>query len=321
MRNNVVNTVNLGYDSSNLRHRQLSRAALASFAFASSMVASAGMSAAGIQLQMHAHEAIFQATMDENLQKFGLWDLVKALDPGQAATEGLRHAQYSAQMPLDMIHDILPLPQDGDALSSLVNIDDSIATRTFNDIKNAAQENEMGWIANIATIAGVGAGVLAGGYAIAKTSSVFRGFFVKNSSEYYDKRKSLLLSGMAMRDDIDETKERAIEAYARLLEFEGQGQNSVSPETCMIRARYQLKDLDLEKMISKIEKKSDEISEARIGAGDTAIIRGRDPSLVGPTKIRDIVREVIMDTMPVGVIDPFQHESDPNANPGGSPEP
>jgi hypothetical protein len=178
----------------------------------------------------------------------------------------------------------------------------------------------MGLAANLVILGGL---TLAGGAALAGGSKMWRRYFVKSSDEYYEKRKQLLVSGTAVRSDIDATKERAVDAYARLLAFEKHGHEGKVKDIHLDAAKRVLEKRSLEGLLEKIETTLNQIDDARDKAILEAQEQGADPSSIGSAYPRDIVREVVMDTMPVSeVVDPFESMLRPTpAGPSGGGDP
>lgn len=147
---------------------------------------------------------------------------------------------------------------------------------------------------------------LAGGAALAWGDKLRRKFFVKSSDEYFEYRKKLLVNGTAVRSDIEATRERAVDAYARLLAFSENGHEASVREEHMARSREFLEQYQFGALLEKIEQTTKTIYDNRSEERFKARKDGRSPDEVGSGSLRDIVREVIFDTMPdPEIVDPF----------------
>lgn len=165
----------------------------------------------------------------------------------------------------------------------------------------------------------LGSIAVAGGAALAWGDKLRRRFFVKSSDEYFEYRKKLLVNGIAVRSDVDATRERAVDAYARLLTFDEAGHEGRVQEEHIVRSREFLEQYQFGALLEKIELTASDIYDNRSEERFMARKEGRNPDDAGSGKIRDIVREVILDTMPAAeVVDPFDSMLRPSPDPAGN---
>lgn len=308
MRSNVRNGVNTGFDTELFRHRLLGNLTLASWAFCFGTIAGVSAGEASIFALQDAAQALFEAKMDEDLAREGMFETLKHVDPKFFAQQMVHHVGSNINGVVDVFAEYVPDGGDGFAKS----LTDNPAAQLANDLIKGTDE-KMDWLSPILKTAALGGTVFAAAYAISRASSVFKAWFVSTSEEYFEKRKALLVSSQAVKSDIRETRERAVRAYARLVAFERAGGQAALEQADLDFSQTVLRNLPLQAVLKKVEAKMERISEKRVEEVGRAIYAGADPASVGEVEMRDLVREVIMDRSP-DVVDPFVL-----ATPGPSP--
>jgi len=299
MRSNVRNGVNLGFDTELYRHRLLGNLTLASWTFTFGIIAGVSVADASVLTLQDAARALFEAKMDEELVGQGLLETLKHVDPKLFAQQMVQQVGYNIEGAVDVFAQYVPNGGDGFAGS----LTDNPAAQLANDLIKGTDE-KMEWLSPILKTAAFGGTLFAAAYAISSASSVFKAWFVTTSEEYFEKRKALLVSGQAVKSDILETRERAVQAYAGLIAFERRGGQAVLETPDLDLARMSLEDLPLGDVLKKLEVRMEGLREARLKDLERAIYAGDDPASVGPVRMRDILRDVIMDRSPT-VVDPF----------------
>jgi hypothetical protein len=308
MKSNVRNGVNIGFDTDLYRHRFLGNLTLASWAFCFGTIAGVSAGEASVLTLQDAARALFEARMDEELARVGMLDALKNVDPKLFAQQMAYHVGANINGVVDVFAQYVPDGGDGFAKS----LTDNPAAQLANDLIKETDE-KMDWLSPILKTAALGGTVFAAAYAISRASSAFKAWFVTTSEEYFEKRKALLVSGQAVRSDIQETRERAVSAYAGLIAFERGGAQATVDTIHKDLAQDALTHLPLGDMLREIELKMHALSVKRREEREDVAFRGGDRTAVGPVQMRDIVREVIMDRSP-DVVDPFV-----SATPGPSP--
>ena len=299
MRSNLRNGVNLGFDTDLFRHRALLSATLGSLAFCAGTIAGVSAGEASILTLKDAASALFEARMDEQLVDSGLLDLLKNIDVKLFVTQMVDHAGSNVEGVYDVFAQYVPGGGDG----FIGSLTDNPAAQLANDLIKETDE-KMDWLSPLLKTAALGGTIFAAAYALSRASSAFKSWFVTTSEEYFEKRKELLVSGRAVRSDIRETRERAVNAYARLIAFEQGGAQATVETIHKTLAQDEISHLPLGDMLREIDLKLRELIVKRREERKDVAFRGGDPNSAGPSQTRDIVREVIMDRSP-DVTDPF----------------
>lgn len=299
MRSNVRNGVNLGFDTELHRHRLLGSLTLASWAFCFGTIAGVSAADASILTLQDAARAMFEAKMDEELAREGIFETLKHVNPKLFAQQMIQQVGYNVDGAFDVLTQYVPDGGDG----FIKSMTDNPAAQLANDLIMEPDE-KMDWLSPILKTAALGFTVYATALTISRASSVFKAWLVSSSEEYFEKRKALLISGRAVKSDINKTRERAVQAYAGLIAFERRGGQAVLETPDLNLARLSLEDLPLGEVLKKLEVRMEGLREARLKDLERAIYAGDDPASVGPVRMRDILRDVIMDRSST-VVDPF----------------
>lgn len=299
MRSNLRNGINLGFDAGLYRHRLLWSATLGSLAFCSGTIAGVSAGEASIATLQDAAGALFAARMDEHLTEPGLLEVLKNVDVKLFVQQMLQHAGSNLNEVFDVFAQYAPNGGDGFASS----LTDNPAAQLANDLIRETDE-KMEWLSPLLKTAALGGTVFAAAYVLSRASTAFKAWFVTTSEEYFQKRKDLLVSGQAVKSDILETRERAVTAYARLIAFERRGGQAVLESADLDLARLTLAEMPLGEVLKTLETRMEEIRTARLKEAERAIYAGEDPATVGPVRMRDLVREVVM-SRSQNVVDPF----------------
>lgn len=299
MRSNLRNEVNLGFDTDLQPHRLLWGHTLASLAFCSGIITGVSTAEASMVTIQDAASALFEARMDERLADSGLFDQLKNMDVKLFVAQLMDHAVSNVEGVYDAFAQYVPNGGDGFAAS----LTDNPAAQLANDLIMETDE-KMDWLSPLLKTAALGGTIFAAAYALSRASTAFKAWFVTTSEEYFEKRKELLVSGRAVKSDILETRERAITAYARLVAFDLGGPQATLTPAHLDFAQAALVDLPLGEVLQELNEKMRELTLGRREALRDVVLQGGDRTTVGSVRMRDIVREVIMDRSP-DVVDPF----------------
>lgn len=299
MRSNVRNGINLGLDLDQYRQRALLSATLGSLGFCAGTLAGVSVAEASLITLQDATRALFEARMDETLIREGLFETLKHVDPKLFVEQLVTQARFNVDGVFEQFAQFLPESEDGFSKKLLENPATTLATDLIKET-----EKRMDWMSPLLKTAALGGTVVAAAYVLSRASSAYRAWFVSTSEEYFQKRKELLVSGQAVKADILETRERAVTAYARLIAFERGGAQAPVETIHKDLAQDAFSDLPLGDVLREIEEKMRALSVKRREEREEVAFQGGDRTAVGPIRMRDIVREVIMDRSP-NVVDPF----------------
>jgi hypothetical protein len=153
-------------------------------------------------------------------------------------------------------------------------------------------------------LAWLGAGVFVAAWAMSRASSAFKARFVTSSEEYFERRKGRLLASRARPDEMRRARERALLVFTRLVAFERGGAGAVPDPKEREFAELALGHLPLKGVIQAIEWKVRALEEGRLKEAVVRMEAGLPLSSVRPLRVRDLVREMIIDQRP-DLVDPF----------------
>lgn len=207
---------------------------------------------------------------------------------------------------------------EGDALSDATS--PGTALRIFNDT-TAFLSDRFGVPKPVTTgLAATGAAI-GGALMLGKLTTMIETWLRPSTEAYFEKRMQLLRDGSALKGDVEETRERAILAVARMNTWlRDADATAISPMEMDI-ARRQFTSVKFAKVLDEVSRL---VEESRLAQAER--LRQGQLTASSPMVPRDVLREVVMDQMPQ-VVNPFtDHDPapvppQPNPAPGGGGSP